>query len=327
MLRLLPSHAPGVTASDLTRQLADSGYQVTKRTVERDLQELSRQFGICCNDKSIPWGWYLLSSARTELGSIDLCEAVSLTLAESVLRQMLPPSMLSTFEPKFELARKKLSAIEKLPLAQWSKKVRYVPDTLPLRPAKIDPQVLNAVQSALVTGKQLLVCYEPFRSKPKDLRLQPTAIIQRGPTTYLIATVFDYSEIRRFPLHRIKTAGILEEAINHSAEHSIDDLIASGLMEFGDAKPIKLEAHLDENLATYLSETPLSDDQKIRYRDDRWHLTATVRHTWQLEFWLLSQSPNITVLKPTVLRETIQHRLQTALHNYLKLQSPHSIKL
>lgn len=316
MVRLLPSRPPGLTAAEVKDRLDREGHPVTKRTVERDLQELSRNFGVQCNDASTPWGWYRLPNAQNELGGVEVTEAVSLTLAESVLRQLLPPSMLSVLEPKFALARKKLQAVGKLPLAQWGQKVRYVPDSLPLRPAKTNPKVVETVQTALIEDRQLEVRYEAFRSKGKDLRLQPIALIQRGPTTYLIASVFDYPDPLRFALHRIKRATLLDTKVAIGSRPSVDDLLASGLMEFGEAEVIRLEALVNEDLATYLAETPLSDDQHLSHENGHWQVTATVRQTWQLEFWLLSQCASITVSSPEALRRNLLERLQTAVRQY-----------
>ena len=58
LLKLLPSRAPGASASELQGRLQASGFSASKRTVERDLTELSRLFPIQCNSKGVPYGWY-----------------------------------------------------------------------------------------------------------------------------------------------------------------------------------------------------------------------------------------------------------------------------
>jgi hypothetical protein len=40
-LKLIPRHRPGATARELCVRLKNAGHDVTKRAVERDLQELS----------------------------------------------------------------------------------------------------------------------------------------------------------------------------------------------------------------------------------------------------------------------------------------------
>jgi predicted DNA-binding transcriptional regulator YafY len=73
LLRQLPSRSPGITSAELVWRLRDVGFNVSKRTVERDLNELSLIFPLERNDKSIPFGWHWSSSAVGELrGNFDL---------------------------------------------------------------------------------------------------------------------------------------------------------------------------------------------------------------------------------------------------------------
>ncbi len=102
------------------------------------------------------------------------------------------------------------------------------------------------------------------------------------------------------------------------AKYSVDQYINQGAMEFGTGKIIKLQAILTEDLAWYLSETPLAEDQKISYRNGKSHLTVSVRDSWQLYFWILSQSNGIEVLKPAYLRKRIHHAHADAADQYGK---------
>ncbi len=73
LLRQLPSRSPGITSAELVWGLRDVGFTVSKRTVERDLNELSLIFPLERNDKSIPFGWHWSASAVGELrGNFDL---------------------------------------------------------------------------------------------------------------------------------------------------------------------------------------------------------------------------------------------------------------
>ncbi|MGB9088223.1 MAG: WYL domain-containing protein [Pseudomonas farsensis] len=73
LLRQLPGRSPGITSAELVWRLRDVGFTVSKRTVERDLNELSLIFPLERNDKSIPFGWHWSASAGGELrGNFDL---------------------------------------------------------------------------------------------------------------------------------------------------------------------------------------------------------------------------------------------------------------
>lgn len=314
MLKLIPSHGPGITASEMRVQLENNGYTVTKRTVERDLISLSAQFGLRRNEKSIPHGWQWVPELRHEFGSIELKDAVSLVMAEDLLKQTLPNEMLTTLEPKFKQARSKLKAIGKNPLSKWTEKLRYIPNTLSTQPPTIIPGVLKTVQDALMTEKQIEVTYAPFQQKDKTYRLHPLSIIQRGITPYLVATAFDYPDPRIFALQRISKATATDEAISIPKNYSVDNYINSGAMDFGTGNPITLKANLSNELASYLTETPLAEDQKIDYMNNQ--LTVTVHDTWQLYFWILSQAAGIKINSPKKLKNTIYNNLKNAMGRY-----------
>lgn len=106
LLRLLPSRLPGITASELASRLQNCGFAVSKRTIERDLSELSTLFGIACNDKGTPYGWYWMNGEPADLPGISITDAISLNLIEEFLRPLVPAAMLATFGSSFSAGEK-----------------------------------------------------------------------------------------------------------------------------------------------------------------------------------------------------------------------------
>lgn len=81
LLRQLPSRSPGATSAALAMRLRDAGFTISKRTIERDLNELSLIFPLERNDKSIPFGWHW-SPAVQRLRQLELRETGGDGLAE-----------------------------------------------------------------------------------------------------------------------------------------------------------------------------------------------------------------------------------------------------
>jgi predicted DNA-binding transcriptional regulator YafY len=313
----LPPRPPGRTSRDLRDRLDAAGHNVSKRTIERDMEELSRIFPITRNEKSIPYGWHWRENARFDTLGMDLSEAVSLGLMEDVLRQIMPPAFLSALEGKFSLAREKLAALPKIPHARWTDLVRYVPPGLPFIPPAMAPGVLPAIQEALLGQRQLQVVYLSAGSDAaKELCLHPLSLIQQGARSYLVATAFQYDQPMLYAIHRIASAAVLDHPALRPKAFSLDGFIASGAAQFGSGKAIVLKARVSEDLARLLEETPVSNDQKITIRSGLHTLTATVPDSWQLHFWILSQGPAITVLQPVALRKKIITRLESNLTQY-----------
>ena len=318
LLRLLPGRGPGRTASELVGSLADAGFPVSKRTVERDLQDLSALFPLCCNDKARPYGWYWMTNRSLGLPALTLAEALSMNLLEGQLRPLLPASLLSVLDPKFREARNKLNGLSATnETARWKDKVRTVTPSLPLKPPVIDKDILEQVQEALLKDKQLNTTYLSMDTEEaKEITLHPLAMIQRGPVTYVVATAYDYADLRLYAMHRFRNAEILDKSIRPPEGFDIDDYIAKGAMEFGTGKQLTLKARINADLAHTLLECALSDDMQLKQDGERYRLTATLADSWQLRWWIMSQGDAIEVISPKRLRREIVEQLNRAVKNY-----------
>lgn len=111
--------------------------------------------------------------------------------------------------------------------------------------------------------------------------------MQRGPVTYIVATLFRYRDPRLLALHRIKSAVPLEGRALEPPGFDLDDFIRRGHLSFGEGKLIRLKLRFRDGAGDHLYETPLSEDQVIVDRGGGvLDVEVTVAHTPQLEWWL-----------------------------------------
>lgn len=317
ILRKLTTRRPGITAREMMNHLKSEGIAVTKRTVERDLVELSRLFPLETSVGSPPIGWRWRRDAAQELPGLDLVEALSLALVGDLLSQTLPPSLHSTIGARVNEAQQKLSALPDRSLAGWSQLARYIPQDIPLLPPKVCPEILTKVEEALIYQKQINVSYQSAVSKMRrDFTMHPIALLSHGSTPYLLASLGEGTELWQYPLHRFQSAELTERASWRPPDFDLDQFLAQGNADFGKQKEIRLEATIKSDLATILRETPLSEDQTLREKDSHFVLKATLQYSWQLVFYILSQGSQMTVTKPKSLRDEIASSLESALSNY-----------
>ncbi|MCC5853487.1 MAG: WYL domain-containing protein [Alkalimonas sp.] len=319
LLQLLPARPPGAEAKQLTIQLRDRGYPVTKRTVERDLLMLSGIFPLQCNDKGTPYGWYWMQDAALDLPGINLMDALSLQLVEQSLRFVLPSSMLQPLTSRFMQAHNKLRALQNdAPGAAWLDKVAVVEPGMAMLQPQVDAALLETIQEALLYDQQLDTVYlSPHNQAPRPYRLNPLALVQRGPVSYLIASCVPYHDPLRFALHRFKSAALRDEPAIRPDNFELQAYLATGAMQFSEGEQIKLEAQVRGDLVSLLQETPLSHDMTLEpCPDESYRLTATVFSGIQLDLWLMMQSSSLTVLSPAALRERMIKRLSKAMQQY-----------
>lgn len=318
LLKQLPTRGKGKSAKQIAEALAEAGFAVSKRQVERDLIDLQEVFGLECNDENIPYGWRWNGANSVDLPGVTLAEALSLKIVEETLKPLLPASVQRALLPRFAQAKAKLAALsDQNPAAQWADKVSTVLPMLPMVAPIIDEEILETLQEALLQNEQVECSYLGLGVQPKAYRLHPLGLVTRGAVGYLVATAFEYEDVRLYALHRFTAAQRTYELINRPKSFELSKYIEEGALQFGGGKPIKFVATVSDQLAKYLNETPLSADQKIKPKDGLLELTATVLDTWQLRWWLFGQTDNLVVLKPNALRSEIIQTLKKTSQAYL----------
>ena len=317
MLRYIPRYPGKITATQLKSRLDSEDFNVTKRTVERDLQDLSLAFPLMLDDRSRPYGWSWQKDAPAfDLPGLGNNEALTLIMVEQHLSSLLPATTLDVLAPYFKAAKQHLTAIPKAQhVRSWLNKVRTVQPTQPLLPPKINSKVQQTVSEAILTDRQLHISYRRRGDKkPVEYRIHPLALIQRGSLIYLYVRIFDYEDTKILVVHRIESASLLEEAIKFPPNFNIDDAIIQGRFGFGDGDMIQLKARFAQDSGEHLYETPLSQDQKIEELPNSYLLiTATVADTPQLSWWLLGFGDGVEILQPTSLREAFA-KMSKSLH-------------
>jgi predicted DNA-binding transcriptional regulator YafY len=318
LLKCLPRHPPGATVASLTERLGSIGFIVSKRTVERDMNTLASVFGIRCNDVAETFRWHWIEGQSLDLPGLDFADALSLTLIEDLLGELLPVAMIDGLKTKFAQARDRLAGAKGNRYVPWRERMRYVPPTLPFQPPKIVPHVLTLVQTGLIEERQLNVTYSSVdSSSAREFTLHPLAFVQQGAVAYLVATAYDFTDPRLYALHRISSVHLLDERARRPEGFSLDAYLAQGGMQFGEGSVIRLKAEVTAKLGCYLEECPLAADQKLVAKTkDVYLLKATIKDSWLLQFWILSQGAEITVVQPKELRMRIRSGLQAALSSY-----------
>jgi predicted DNA-binding transcriptional regulator YafY len=142
--------------------------------------------------------------------------------------------------------------------------------------------------------------------------VNPLGLVVRGNLLYLVCTLWDYQDLRQLALHRVLTASPTDKPVTRPDGFNLDEYIQSGEFQYPVGPPIQLKAKFSRAAAAHLVETPLSDDQVIESLDaDHVCVTATVRDTAQLDWWLLGFGSGVLVLAPPALTVRIAEATQT----------------
>jgi predicted DNA-binding transcriptional regulator YafY len=323
MLQWIPRHPHKLTARDLVEHLRAEGHTVSKRTVERDLAELSEVFPLTADERSKPFGWSWQKDApQFSLPGMSPLQALVLNLARGHLAPLLPAHLLQPLEPYFQQADTTIrKSLGKSGLRAWNQRVAMVPPTQPLLPPKVNDKALAVTHAALAEERQVGLRYRSLSaSKAMTYNVHPLGLVYRGMLGYLVCTIADYDDPRMLVLHRIEAATPLDATARVPASFDLQAYAHSSAFGFMDNGPIKLVLRMDAPAAAHLRETPLSADQIIvdDKRDGWVRITATVHDTSQLRWWLLGFGSQIEVVEPLGLREWVggEASLTATLYDY-----------
>lgn len=309
MLRLIPRAPEKISTHELMDKLRNEGFKTSQRTIQRDLKDLAEFFPDLVTDGNqdmAGWSWKK-DGELLSFPAIDPPVAFTLKLADTFLAKLMPPAVTNLLEPFRRASEKVLNRTGHSYLARWQEKVQILPRTQQLIPAKISSKTINVIYTALLEGRQFSGHYQP-RTDENDIanyEFNPLGIVYRESVIYLVATIWDYNDPRQYALHRFKKVKLMESKVKPLKGFKLKDYIDEGNFDYGHAryKTFKLKALFKET-GGHLIETPLSDDQKITIKEDGSYLvTATVKDTLQIRWWLLGFGDNVEVLQPKSLRD------------------------
>lgn len=323
ILKMIPKYPRTTNSEVIQTRLRNEGLEAPHvRTIQRDLEMLSQSFPLAMvNPKKRPIQWHWAEgSAAFDIPALEPSEAVAMKLVEIYLRPLLPAAMLDALTPHFESADKTLKSDGGLGPARWTRRIRVLPKGLQLLPPKVDAAAQRTVYDALLWAKRLEIAYRPRRRiEEKRYLVNPLGIVVRNSVVYLVASLTENDEPRQFVLHRMASARVLEEPATEPKGFDLDRYIEQAEFGFPTGKTIRLVANFSKGAAKILSETPISANQTMKaLSDDRVQVTATVRDSTELHWWLLSFGPEVEVASPLSLRRFMTETIKKTLVGYQK---------
>lgn len=298
----------------LKEQLHTAGFDVSLRTIQRDLNALAKRFPLEKNNTT-PQGWRWQENAPLQsLPQMSLPQAVAFNMVEVNLAQLLPPAVLQELKPWFELANRQINSNHHI-ADNWLDRVKIIPPTQPLIAPNIDNHIQTQVYTALFEQKQLQTSYYRRGEKHStDYILNPLAIVQKGVIIYILATRADDPKhtIKTFALHRF--AKVKCSKINAYTPKGFDlnQHIDSGALGFRypdiKQKSAKISLTFTPQAGISLLESQLSEDQSYEQDENRITITATVNITSQLIWWLRGFGKGLLNIQPDFLADAVYER-------------------
>ena len=305
LLQSLPRQPYKKSPKDLKDDLIQVGFEVSIRTIQRDLKVLSSILPLVSDERDKPYGWSWHKDASGLNPIMDPIEALTFSLAEEYLEPIMPGKSFNRLKIFFDRANNVLKEMDRSSIKKWRDNVRVVPQWQTLIAPEINELAEAEIYDALLKGNQLEVEYlKRGEKKPQKRIVNPLGIVLQGVVHRLICTMDDSKDPRHLPIHRFKEARQNGHKAQRLQYFDIDSFIKDQNIGYLiSVKPIKLEAIFQPMAGFHLTETPITKDQQLeQLRDGRYKLRATLANTSQLRWWLLGFGGQVEVVKPKSLR-------------------------
>lgn len=316
MTALLPlegERVAGLSLAMLKQKLAEQpgvGLPVD-RTLQRDLAELIKDGAVAVlfGEGNVPH--YV---RRRESGDMDdgILDEESWEYLLLQLKQEL-----SSLVSASQLARMfdRLRLPEALDMSE--SKLRILPDSLRLKPARMSYEVLGTILRALKSGKALQVSYLSREGKRSEPVLHPQGLLQRGPRVYLYALKDDEECDRMYAVDRMVNASMLSLPARIMAGFDLDQRVRDGRADFANGEIIRLQALVRGYVEQLLYDCPLDDSQQlIPQADGGSLLIVEIPASGQLLRWVLAGGNNVVVQEPPEFRCVVAGQVRQLLELY-----------
>ncbi|WP_339808956.1 MULTISPECIES: WYL domain-containing protein [Gammaproteobacteria] len=319
LLHALPRAPRKATSAELQEKLANDGHEISKRSVERYLEELSasHEFGamLRCDDASQPYGWSVHSERNLSIPGMDAQMAATWDLVHRYLKPLMAKDALEKLDPVFREARSWFDKHRPIGKRYWSDKVAYVPRGFALQPARVAPGIADLVYDALHRNRQMDVWYKD-NSEPQ--RVHPYALVDRGAVRYLVVRFWQYEDYRHLALQRLRKVRVLDDEVDRAVDFDLDRYLRDSQMNLPYGETIEVVLNFKGRAGDHLYETPINASQSLQKLDDGTLLTTHLEHTQELVWWILGFGASVEVLEPQGLREEVADEVLRAQKLYKK---------
>jgi predicted DNA-binding transcriptional regulator YafY len=320
LLEYLPRQPRKVSPQEIKESLLQSGFEVSIRTIQRDLKTLSAILPLISDERDKPYGWSWHKDATGLNPAMDPIEALTFSLAEEYLEPIMPGKSFKRMKVFFERANNVLKEMDKSSIKKWRDNVRVIPQWQTLMAPSINEKAEAAIYEALLKGQQLEVKYLKRGEVKADKRtINPLGIVLQGVVHRLICTMAEDPESpRHLPIHRFKSAEWNGNNATSPKGFNLDGFIESQNIGFlVSKKPLSLEVIFEPMAGFHLTETPISKDQILKQLDDgRYLLKVKLPDTSQIRWWLLGFGSQVEVIRPVSLRKEFKENSKSLVNIY-----------
>lgn len=298
ILKALDIEPEYITLEKLKEKIQEN-YNVSEKTIRRDLEVLKKYFGIVHKNNKIAFKEdgtkpFLLSN-----------NSFVFDISKRIIENVIPESAVSIISPYFN--SKENIANNSETLKQLSKKIEVIYNSV-LQAPKISESILKTIYDCVLEEDMVEIKY--FKDGWKNIKtykLNSIGIVIKDQIIYFICNDNSKKDIMYLPIHRIKEAKRLDLKSRIPLDFNLREFAEKNIQRWEivqESKLIDFKAEFDKGIAFIIKERPISKDQKISNKENgNIVVEAKIPDSVHLRTFLLSLGDQVKVIKPKVIRD------------------------
>lgn len=317
ILSLLSENPMGYTAEEICEKLKKWDIVISKRTVMRDIDELSESYGICEEERNDKIFYY---ADKYNLKNVDLTvsDLMSIAFMQSLLADYLDTDMGKTAAQMLQKIADNTAVMNQLHLQAIGHTIKNL-DGRRNKNQNINPVIEKQISNAIEKQNKIMIIYHGFTANETTTRtIHPYAFLMNDGYLSVEAYCEMRKDMRTFRLSRIEDVTVTDYTFEKNEEykkqennnrqfmHMRGDVIETLVVAFeGEAARFVLE--YEKDLADHIER----NQQEIIF-------TKHTAITREVKKWILGYGAEAKVIEPAWLVKELKDEICSMSRQYEK---------
>ncbi len=304
------------TVDDILSHLRASSIEVSKKTIERDLDSISMVFFVT-EDKIN--GKVSYKGGKMNINSFSFSfsptEILSLHFMKEIMKPYKSLSISGFANDLIDQIIRKTPEMNKSYLDSLGDVIK-VNNTNIFSDQIVNDTHVSQINQAISQRKAIQITYYSSIKKNVTVRLfKPYIMEVRNGVWYAIGYCEDRKAIRELRLNKIRDISITN--IDYKKPASIKDINAfNNINQRRTTKVYPMKLKFKKEAISFIEEFESKNASRIHMENDALIYEKDIVIDTQIERWILSFGPLVEVIEPVILKERIKKHYEDSLKNY-----------
>lgn len=316
ILKLLSESKKGYTLKELIRCFDLAGIDVSRKTIIRDIDYISRGSFFVTEEKRNGETYYMANMMGIRNISFTVSELISMHFIREVIKPYSSLDMGSTAIKLVERIVSNLPVLDKAYIDNLNELIKVNQPDIGLE-KNLNKEFINLIKKAMEFKKSVLIEYYSFNKDESTKRKFDPYLVEIYEGCYhLIGYCHLRDSIRDLRVSRITDLELLDEAFDRP-DNFYEDYKKDRFKKLVGEEKIMLQLRFKDEAARYILEYE-SSKADLLYYDDTGDLIFEKDTTMTPEvlMWIMSFGGKVEVLNPSSLRQEIISHAQEIISTY-----------